>query len=261
MKDSKEHKEREKKSNENDVHDGHLADARKVTEVSPVVHSDVVDVDVEEEHETPALSVSSPSKDVKSVSVKMNRTVLVSLIVAIVIIGLAYYGKGCFIAATVNGSPISRLEVIRELEKKSGKQALDNLIMRKLISDEAKKKGVVITDEEVKTEITSLEAEVSKQGMSLDQLLEMQGMTRDDLMTQMRLQKEVEKISGVDVSITAEEVAKYITDNKITLPKEGAEEAKTQIAEQLKAQKAAQAGEAYVTALRESAVVNKFVSY
>ena len=60
-----------------------------------------------------------------------------AIIIAVIIIlaALVYYYKGLFIAATINGSPITRLAVIKELEKASGKQALDSLITKKLINN------------------------------------------------------------------------------------------------------------------------------
>ncbi len=42
--------------------------------------------------------------------------------------------KGQFIAATVNGSSISRWSLIQELEKQSGKSTLDTMITKKLIA-------------------------------------------------------------------------------------------------------------------------------
>jgi len=48
------------------------------------------------------------------------------IIAAVVVIGaLAFYYKGLFIAATVNGVPISRLSIIEQLEKSSGKATLE----------------------------------------------------------------------------------------------------------------------------------------
>src|SRR4051812_42694523 len=61
---------------------------------------------------------------------------------AVVLLLVLYFAKGLFIAAVVNGMPISRFEVIHQLEKSNGKAALDALVTRKLIADAAKKAGV-----------------------------------------------------------------------------------------------------------------------
>ena len=92
-----------------------------------------------------------------------------AIIVAVIIIlaALAYYYKSLFIAVTVNGSPITRLAVIEELEKVSGKQVLDSLITKKLINGEAIKKGVSVTSEEVDAEIKNIENQIKAQGQTL----------------------------------------------------------------------------------------------
>ena len=87
------------------------------------------------------------------------------------------------------------------------------------------------------------------------------GMTREDLKTQIVLQKQVEKLLGDKISVTDAEIDKYITNNKITLPK--AEEAadRAQIKDQLKQQKIASQGQAYVESLRTSSSVSYFVKF
>jgi len=52
--------------------------------------------------------------------------VFITIIIVILLIA-AFQLKGLFIAAMVNGEPISRLTIIKELEKQGGKQALSSL--------------------------------------------------------------------------------------------------------------------------------------
>ena len=51
---------------------------------------------------------------------KMPRVFIILIVV--IIAGLLFYFKGLFVAAVVNGEPITRLSLILQLEKKDGKQ-------------------------------------------------------------------------------------------------------------------------------------------
>src|SRR4030066_771684 len=64
-------------------------------------------------------------------------------LILVIVLGLMYLAKGLFIAAVVNGRPVSRLTLIKNLEKAQGKTTLDNLITEELISQEAKKEQIV----------------------------------------------------------------------------------------------------------------------
>ncbi|MFA5996816.1 MAG: hypothetical protein WC790_03850, partial [Candidatus Paceibacterota bacterium] len=48
-------------------------------------------------------------------------TIAIGVAIILIVISL-FFAKGLFVVATVNGSPISRLSVITELEKQGGKQ-------------------------------------------------------------------------------------------------------------------------------------------
>ncbi|MCX6226981.1 MAG: hypothetical protein NTV01_19900 [Bacteroidia bacterium] len=89
-------------------------------------------------------------------SIIINKKTAIIILVIIAIGALAYFCKGLFIVATVNGSPISRLTVIRELEKTSGKSLLDSLITEKLIQNEADAKKITVSSDEINVEIKKL---------------------------------------------------------------------------------------------------------
>ncbi len=219
---------------------------------------------VEEEESMPSVEPLHEEEHVeekKEVMISMRALRIAGAV--IVLLAVAYFAKGLFIAAMVNGSPISRMQVIHQLEKSGGKAALETLITRKLIVDAAKNQGIKVTDEEVAAEIKKVEVQVqgAGQGLTLDAVLLQRGMTRDDLKTQIVLQKQVEKLLGDKVTVTDREVDKYIADNKLTLPK--AEEAadRAQINDQLKQQKISSQGQAYVESLRTGSSVSYFVKY
>jgi len=187
---------------------------------------------------------------------------IAAIIAIIALIGfLAYRYKGLFIAATVNGTPISRRAVVKELESVSGKSALDSMITQKLINDEALKKGVTVTNEEVDAELKNVEAQVKAQGMTLDQALSAQGMTLNILKKQITTQKKLEKILGDQIQVTDDQITQYIKDNKVTIPKGQEATYKEQIKSQIKQQSLSTAANELVTSLKAQAKINYFVNY
>jgi len=215
-----------------------------------------------QEESAPVLE-SQPETDKKLIKIR-KKTIIIWAVVAVIIIALAvlvYALKGLFIVATVDGSPISRLAVIQKLEKASGKNLLDSLIAEKLVRNEAKAKGIVVSDDEVNAEIKNIENQITTGGSTLDEALASQGMSLNDLKTQIILKKELEKLIADKITVTDEEVAKYIKDNTISIPK--GEEATTtaQIKEGLKNQKLSTESSALVDTLKSQAKIKYFINY
>ncbi|OGF77985.1 hypothetical protein A3H04_00095 [Candidatus Giovannonibacteria bacterium RIFCSPLOWO2_12_FULL_43_11c] len=184
------------------------------------------------------------------------------LVLAIVVLGaLGYSYRGLVIAATVNGSPISRMSIIRLLEKQSGKMVLDNLITEKLINGEIEKRGISITKEEIDAVIKDIEGQVGAQGQTLDQALAMRNMTREDLITQITVEKKLQKILSDQIQISSSDIDKFITDNKITSPKGQEADFRKNIENQLRQQKLSSEANVFITSLREKASIGRFVDY
>ncbi|HPI67401.1 MAG TPA: hypothetical protein PKZ16_02575 [bacterium] len=202
-----------------------------------------------------------PPEDKKVVKIKISRKAIIVAAVVIVVLVLAYFLKGIFIAATVDGSPIGRLTVIQKLEKISGKNLLDSLINQKLVEQEAKDKKIVVTAEEVEAEIKKIETQVSTQGLTLEEALAAQYMKLEDLKKQITFQKQVEKMIADKIKVTDEEVEQYISDNKVTLEAGQEASAKEQIKAGLENQKFNQAGEDLLKALKDKAKIRYFVEY
>lgn len=187
-------------------------------------------------------------------------------VVGLVILALgvaAYYLKGYAIAAMVNGQPVSRISVIRELEKMDDGQVLDGIITQTLIAQAAKKAGITADPAAADEELKNIEEQVKTQGQDLDQLLAMQGMTRDTLKEQISIQKTVEKLAGADtVTVTDEEVKKFATDNASLFPKTlKPEELTARASDQLKRQKVQEKIQAYIEELRTAAKIEYLVNY
>lgn len=215
---------------------------------------------------TPTENISTDSENkAKYVSLKFKKPkpLAIAIGVAIVLIIVAlFFAKGIFVAATVNGSPISRLSVIQELEKQGGKQALESLIDKKLIETELNKQNITVTKEEVDGEIKKIEEQVASQGGTLDQALTMQGMTREKLIEQITIQKKLEKLLTDKIAVTEAEIDTYLKDSKATPPKDvKMEDFRKQISDQLKQQKFQQEAQKWVSDLTTNAKIKYYVNY
>lgn len=188
------------------------------------------------------------------------KRIITILVIALIVI-LLYYFRGIFIAATVNGTPISRLEVVRMLEKQSGKTTLDSLIVEKLVLGEAKKRSISVSKEETDKEIAGIETQVSAQGNTLEAALSLQGITREDLEAQITLRQTAEKLIADQLQVTDEEIQQYIQEYKVEIPKDKEVEYTEQIRNELKAQKFSQKIQELITSLREQAQINYFTDY
>jgi len=211
-------------------------------------------------------NISSSAKDMSSqVNITMKKSKLVYIIIAgvivLILVGL-FFAKSLFVAATVNGSPISRFSVISELEKQSGAQVLGAIIDQKLIKAELDNQGVSVAEEEIDAEIKKIEEQIASQGGELSQILAAQGVTETELREQISIQKRLEKILADKIVVSDEEVNAYITDNAITLPEGMTMEVFVgQIKEQLKNQKFQQEAGQWVSDVTASADIKYYIEY
>ena len=191
-----------------------------------------------------------------------NRKKIILIAALIAAISLGYLGKGLFVAALVNGMPISRLTVVKELEKQGGSQTLDNLVVKSLIFQEAKKKGVEVSQSEIDSELSRLEQIVSEQGMTLDEALSLQNQSKKDLLEQIKIQKTVEKILSDKIVVSDEEVKDYFEKNG-DLYEDGAklEDVADDIKNQLAQTKLSSAYQSWITDLKANASINYFVNF
>lgn len=185
----------------------------------------------------------------------------IGLIVVVLAVGV-FFLKGLFVAALVNGEPITRIAIVKELEKQGGKQALSALVNQALILQEARKKKIQVGQSEIDRAEKQVEDSLKNQGQSLDTALAVQGMTRQDFLMQLKLRNLVEKLLADKIKVTDKEVADYIEKNKDTFPADLKEdEIKKSVKEQLKQQKMASASQAWLEELSKNAKINYFVNY
>ncbi len=212
--------------------------------------------------ETPAKKKDASTSPAAKQPIKFRRSYVLFAVGIIVLGALLYLGRGLFVAAVVNGQPISRVAIIKEAEKQSGRQALDTIVRNTLIEQEARKSNVTVSDQEINDEIKKVEDTLSKQGQKLDDVLAMQGMTKEDLRRLIKLDKLVTKIVGKNVKVTDKEVDEYLTANKDLLPEgQSEEELKKAATEQIKQQKLNDKIRTWLESLQTKAKIMYFVQY
>ncbi len=208
---------------------------------------------------------TSPVEQSTGTSNDNKRNKLVAAIVLITaLLALAAYTlyKQNLVAAYVNGESISRLQVIRQLEKQNGKNILDQIITEKIILQEAKKRNITVTKQDTDREMKTIEDNLKQQGMTLDQALQTQGMTKDQLNDQMRIQVLIQKMVKPP-TVTDDEVTKYIAANSEQLTEEQLAQPnfKTQIKEQLQQQKLQAAIQKFVEDLKAKSKITTVSKY
>jgi len=187
----------------------------------------------------------------------VERRQVVSLLIVIgLVISALYYFRGQFIVAVVNGRPISRLALIKELEKQAGQNALNSLVTKTLILQEVKKQKITISDIEVDEEIKQIELTLSQQGQDLNQLLAAKGISQENLKEDIKIQKMVEKIAVQDIEVADEEIEEYFEQRKDAFPADiSPEEIKETLKQQLEQEKMNEAVQSWVNSLHEKAKI------
>lgn len=189
-----------------------------------------------------------------------NLTPLIVLLFVVILIGI--FARNYLLSATVNGQLITRFQVISELEKQSGKKALDSIITETLIFQEAKKRSIIITEKDVKDQLSEIEKSLKATGQNLDQALEMQGLTKSSLEKQIRLQKILEKIVGDNIKISNKEIDIFVKNNKNSIPdKSDMKKIRAQVEEQLKRDKINEKIQKWITDAQKKAKIIYLYKY
>lgn len=225
-----------------------------------VVKKDAVEVSESME----SLSIRTSSTPFKlEVLPKKTKIILIVLAVAVLSGILLFTNRGFFIAGLVNGEPISRIEVIQELEKQQGAGVLNRLIDRKLIVQEGEKQNLSVSQEEIDKKKKEIVDQVSGGNEeNFAQILTAQGLTQESFIDELRIQLLVEKMLNEKTQVTDEEFNKFITDNPDLLENaEGGDKAKTQLREQLRQQKLQTEYNTWMETLRNTGNIVRFVNY
>ncbi len=188
------------------------------------------------------------------------RVYLVSGVIVILLLG--YIAAKYLVVAWVDKKPLTRFQYYSRLQDKYGKDTREQLISEQLILNEADKRHVSVTSAEIDNQVKTIE---TQQGGAdkLKQALDQQGLTVDELRKQVKFQLLIEKMFGGGINITEQDVDKYMTDNKESLPEikpedaSGAAKLRQDIQSQLKQQKLSEGFNAWLKEALASNRVNR----
>lgn len=182
---------------------------------------------------------------------------LLALLVVIVFFAL----KEMMLAATVNGRPIWRFQIVSQLEKQNGAAVLEDIIVRNLIQSEAAKNNIVVDEAEIDARISDLTQSFGGDEAILEQQLAQANLTMDDLRSNYRLELILQRlIPQTDVS--DDEALKYFNENKEIFGDDAdfatlKESIKTQMQQETYSQDL----QSYVADLRANSSVKTYVEY
>jgi uncharacterized coiled-coil protein SlyX len=180
----------------------------------------------------------------------------------LLVAGAFLFTRGYIVAATVNGSQISRLSVIQELEKTAGKATLETLINKKLVESELNKLALTVDVTEVSKRIAELEAQITAQGGTLEEVLVSEGMTLERLEKQIETTLQLEQVLKDKTSVTAEEVDAFIKTGGTPLPTGSEADAiKEQVKNQLQQQKFQTEAQKWIAEVTAAAKIKYYVTY
>ena len=189
----------------------------------------------------------------KPVKKLKSKKILWPIIILLLGLGLWFF-RDQFIVAMVNGKPITRFKVIRELEKQGANQIVESLVTMELVNQAIKDSGVEVDDEAIADQLAEIEESLTAQGQNLDDLLAMQNLTRADIEKDIRLNLQVDKILADKIQVSDEEIMEYFETNQEFLGEDvDFAEMKEEIRAQVIQEKRAQAQQEWLETLRSEA--------
>lgn len=181
------------------------------------------------------------------------KKILWPIIVLLIALAL-WFLKDQVIVAMVNGKPITRFQVIRELEKQGASQVLDSLVTMELVKQVIDKSAIEIDQELIKQQMTEIEENLSAQGQNLDDILVTQNLTRADVEKDIKLNLQLDKILADKIQANEAEVLEYFETNKEFLGDDANfEEMKADIEAQVIQEKRAAAQQEWLETIRGEA--------
>ncbi|NMB26514.1 MAG: foldase [Tissierellia bacterium] len=117
--------------------------------------------------------------------------------------------------ALVNNEKITKDQLYDYLVQANGQQALNALIIDKIISLEAKSQNINITEENIQNEIDKMKENMGGEE-ALNNALQYSGISEEDLKKNIETNLSIKKLLEPEISITEEEQKKYFEENKET---------------------------------------------
>lgn len=201
-------------------------------------------------------NIPSTSAGPKKSSSKVRNIVFILILVLAL---LFWKFKGYFIAATVNGQPISRWELTNLLIRRFGQQSLDTVINERLILGAARQKGIFITPIDIEQKVNETKKQLEGK-MTLDEALKYQGATIEEFKRNIEIQLSIDKLFDKEASVSNSEINDYLTKNS-QLSKGSTDPAslQAQVREILRQQKVTDLFDTWFTDIRKNAKIQKFL--
>ena len=149
----------------------------------------------------------------------ISKKYLYAVAVVLAVVGILFAGSRLWVVAWVDNKPITKFQLYSLLEKRDQGKTSEELIVQTLLKSEGDKQKASVSEAEIEAEIKKVE-EQQGGAAQLDQILQMNQTSREDFRKLVELQLIKQKLFGKDVSITEEDVAKYLEENKDSLPPE-----------------------------------------
>ncbi|OGE36328.1 hypothetical protein A3B45_02390 [Candidatus Daviesbacteria bacterium RIFCSPLOWO2_01_FULL_39_12] len=190
------------------------------------------------------------------ISFRPSPKVYIILLIALGLL-LAFYKKEWFVAATVNGTPITNLELLAKLNQQFRGQTLNQMINEKIILDEARKSNIAVSDSEIEEKLQELENQVGGAEV-FESLLAQQGQTRNSVKQQIRLQLIIEKLYQNEATVSAQEIDQFLQTSSESLQATDSAAQRKEAQDLLKQQKINQVFSQKFQELRQSAKIQIF---
>jgi len=211
--------------------------------------------------------VASKTSTIKIPKFKVRKLYIILAVIVIALIGLMVYYRQLFVVAIVNGQPITRLSYMQEVEGvylqdqrvTAGKQALNQLVTKTLLYQEAQKRHITVTDKEVNDEVSNTRKMLEKQKQKLEEALTLQGDSLPAYEDRIRTQKLIQKLVG-KITVTDKEIDEYIKQNEANLQGLTGDDLKNQVKQTLESQKSNEKLQALIQSLQQKAKVTYLIS-
>lgn len=120
--------------------------------------------------------------------------------------------KSAEAVAKVNGVSIGKEQLFEEMLAGGGEQALQNMIDKELIRQEAQKAGIKVTADDIEQQLDSIRNTFSSEE-EFQQTLAMYNMTVEDLKKDMETQIQLRKLLEPQVKVTDADIKQYFDSN------------------------------------------------
>ena len=152
----------------------------------------------------------------ESLRARTNRTVVALVLTAALVAGGAVTllaQSQDDVVAWVNGEPITRDELYEEMVRYVGTQVLDEMILIKLVRQQAAQRGVEVSEDDVAAQLAAIEEDVGGPEQ-LKSVLQMYNMTYDDLKQQVNLNLLLRALVAPEIEVTEDEIRSYFDENR-----------------------------------------------